>query len=224
MISLKILSLIPFALFQTIVMIFLTVICAAPLGYLVGTYLYFCEKNITKKNSLYQITSFLCDSVRSFPFAIFIIALLPLSKALLGSSFGLKGAILPMIITSIAYFARLCHQSFLQLPKELMSVAILLGCNKKDLSSLILYKETLPHLILNLSLLSNAVLGLSTIAGLIGAGGIGKLALDYGYYRFNLPILLINILIILLLGKTLQSLGEWGFKKLMKKRGLYVEN
>jgi D-methionine transport system permease protein len=224
MISLKILSLIPFALFQTLVMIFLTLIFAAPLGYLIGVYLYFCEKNVLKKGFCYNIASFLCDSIRSFPFAIFIIALLPLSKALLGSSFGLKGAILPMIIASLAYFARLCHQSFLQLPKDLISVAGLLGCDKKQLTYLILFKETLPHLILNLSLLCNAILGLSTIAGLIGAGGVGKLALDYGYYRFNLPILLINILIILLLGKAFQTLGEIGFKKLMIKRGLYVEN
>jgi len=129
-----------------------------------------------------------------------------------------------MIIASIAYFARLCHQSFIQLPKELLSVSVLLGCNKKQLSFIILLKETLPQIILNISLLCNAVLGFSTIAGLIGAGGVGKLALDYGYYRFNLPILLINILIILLLGKTFQFLGELGFTKLLKKRGLYVED
>jgi len=224
MIFYKILSLIPFALFQTLAMICLTLLFAAPLGYLVSIYLYFCEKGLYKKALLYRATSFCTDSIRSFPFAIFIIALLPLSKFLIGSSFGLKGAILPMIIASIAYFARLCHQSFIQLPKELLSVSVLLGCNKKQLSFIILLKETLPQIILNISLLCNAVLGFSTIAGLIGAGGVGKLALDYGYYRFNLPILLINILIILLLGKTFQFLGELGFTKLLKKRGLYVED
>lgn len=92
---------------------------------------------------------------------------------------------------------------------------------KKDLFKKLIFPETLPLSIQNLALLGNASLSFSTMAGLIGAGGLGKLALDYGYYRFNIPILLINIFIILLIGKIIQLLGEIWFKKLMIKRGLY---
>jgi D-methionine transport system permease protein len=224
MITSKIVALIPKAFCETLFMMGVTCFCAFVIGFLVGLYLYFVDQKILKKTFLFKVSTLCVDSIRAFPFAIFIIALLPVSKFLLGSSFGIKAAFLPMILASSAYFARLCHQTFHNVSSDMIHVCVLMGFSKKDLALRLIFKETLPYTILNLSLLANAACGFSTMAGLIGAGGLGKLALDYGYYRFNISILLINIFIILLIGASIQYLGEFFFKKLMKKRGLYAKS
>jgi D-methionine transport system permease protein len=224
MIQTKFLSLIPIALFQTLTMIGVTVFFSVFLGFMGGIYLYFVDKKIIKKSFFSKSLGLLIDSIRSFPFSIFIITLLPLSKWILGSSFGIRASFIPMILAGGCYFARLCHQTFHTLPKEMLEAAILMGFSKKDLALKLVLKETLPMTIQNIALLATASLGFSTMAGLVGAGGLGKLAMDYGYYRFNLPILLINIFIILLIGRAIQYFGELGFKKLMIKRGLYAKS
>lgn len=224
MIPYKILSLIPKAFCETLFMIILTSLLAFVIGFMTGLYLYFVDQKILKKSFFSKLCTLCVDSIRSFPFAIFIIAVLPLSKLIVGSSFGTKAAFLPMILASSAYFARLCHQTFHHICHEMINVCLLMGFSKKDLALKLLFKETLPQTILNTSLLANAACGFSTMAGLIGAGGLGKLALDYGYYRFNMPVLLVNVLLILLIGSTIQYLGEFFFKKLMSKRGLYAKN
>jgi len=222
--NIQLFYLIPLALWQTLSMMGITLFFSLLLGFALGLYLYFIDKKICKKNLLSQGLSLIIDGIRSFPFSILIIALLPISKWILGSSFGLKAALLPMTLAASCYFARLCHQTFHTLPKEILDAATLMGFGKRDLASRLIFKETLPMLIQNAALLANALLGYSAMAGLIGAGGLGKLAIDYGYYRFNLPILLINIFIILLIGKAIQFLGDFWFKKLMIKRGLYGKN
>jgi D-methionine transport system permease protein len=220
----KILSLTLNALYETLTMMSITVAFSACIGFGMGLYLYFVDKGILRKNIFSSFYALIIDSIRSFPFSIFIITLLPLSKFILGSSFGMKAAFIPMILSGSCYFARLCHQAFHGLPKEMLDAAVLMGFDKKDLSLKLILKETLPSTIQNLSMLAASALSFSTMAGLVGAGGLGKLALDYGYYRFNLPILLINIFIILLIGKLIQYMGEYWFKKLMIKRGLYVKS
>lgn len=224
MISPKILALIPKAFCETLFMMFVTCAFAFVIGFALGLYLYFVDQKLLKRSFVYKACTLCIDSIRAFPFAIFVIALLPVSKLIVGSSFGTKAAFLPMILASAAYFARLCHQTFHNLSREMINVCLLMGFSKKDLAIRLIFKETLPQTILNLSLLANAACGFSTMAGLIGAGGLGKLALDYGYYRFNIPILLINIFIILLIGGTIQYVGEFFFKKLMNKRGLYAKS
>jgi len=217
----KCLTLIPQAFGETLLMTSLTTLISAFIGFMLGIYLYFVDQNIFKKNLVSHCLTLVIDSIRAFPFSIFIIALLPLSKFLLGSSFGMKAAFIPMILAASCYGARLFHQTFHTLPKEMLEAALLMGFSHKDLATKLILKETLPMNIQNLCLLANSSLSFSTMAGLIGAGGLGKLALDYGYYRFNLPILLINISLILLIGRALQYLGDYLFTKLMIKRGLY---
>lgn len=220
----KFLCLVPQAFFETVTMILITVLFSTILGYFLGLYLYFVDKQLYKQHFGSKVLTWIIDCVRSFPFSIFIIALLPLSKILLGSSFGMKAAFIPMIFAGSCYFARLCQQAFHNLSKEMLDAAILMGFSYKDLSLRLILKETLPQSIQNISMLANAALSYSAMAGLVGGGGLGKLALDYGYYRFNIPILVSTIVLILALGRTCQFLGEFFFKKLMIERGLYAKS
>lgn len=127
----KMLSLIPAAFLETMIMMTVTCFFSAIFGLLIGNYLYLVDKKISKKSWFTRLLGLVIDSIRSFPFSIFIIALLPLSKWLLGSSFGMKAAFLPMIFAGTCYFARLCHQTFHTLPKDMLDVAILMGFSKK---------------------------------------------------------------------------------------------
>lgn len=219
----KFLCLVPQAFLDTLIMMAITVAFSCLIGFFLGIYLYYVDKGLFKKNILSHALAVLIDSIRSFPFSIFIIALLPVSKFFLGSSFGMKAAFLPMIFAGSCYFARLCQGVFHTLSKEMLDAAILMGFTYKDLALRLILRETLPQLVQNIALLANAALSYSAVAGLVGGGGLGKLALDYGYYRFNTEILFSTVFLILVIGKACQYLGEYGFKKIMLKRGLHAK-
>ncbi len=212
--------LLPTALLETMYMVLTSTAFAWLLGFPLGFVLFSCAKS--SKNTwrrVYLILNLLVNVGRSFPFAILMIALIPLTKWIVGTSLGTTATIVPLSIAAAPFFARLVESAFKEVNQTLLSAMGLMGASSKQLFIHVLLPETLPSLIQATTLTAVSLVGYSAMAGLIGGGGLGQVALQYGYQRFNTYILGCAILLLLLFVEGLQYAGNKISEKLLKKRG-----
>lgn len=198
---------------QTIYMVVWSVFGAILLGWPLGTWLYISEK-IHPNRLICKILNGLINTTRSIPFIIFMVALLPLTRWLLGSAIGLHAAIVPLTLGATPLFARLTTQAYEQLPEGIVECAHSIGATPKQMIQRMFFKETLPLLIDATTMTAITLVGYSAMAGVIGGGGLGDLAIRYGYQRFNTTIMLITIVILIAMVQCIQWLGQTIRKKI----------
>jgi D-methionine transport system permease protein len=172
------------------------------------------------KKRFYEPLSFLINIGRSFPFAILIVALIPFTRFVVGTSLGTTASIVPLTLAAIAFFARMIELSFLEIPKELIQAAEIMGSSKREIFSKVLLKESLPSLILGTTNGVILLVGYSAMAGLMGGGGLGKVAIQYGYYQFNPPLMIATVILLIIMVQAIQMIGNYSAKQLQKRRGL----
>jgi D-methionine transport system permease protein len=213
------LQLLPIACAETLYMVSASTIISLLLGLPLGFILFEAEK---KKKSLflYRALSFCINTTRSFPFAILMIACIPLTKWIVGTSLGTTAAIVPLSLSAAPFFARLAENAFKAVNPALQEAVSLMGASRLLLFYKILLPESLPAQIRALTLTAVNLIGYSSMAGLIGGGGLGQVALQYGYQRFNTDILFAAIACLLALVTIIQSLGNAAANHLLVKRGL----
>lgn len=219
--TLMILKLIPLESCMTIYMVlascFFAVIFGAPLGIL----LYLTDEGGLLNNSkIYKPLSALVDVIRSFPFAILLLALIPLTRVIVGTSLGTNAAIVPLSIAAAPYFARLLEFSLKSVSRELIEASLIMGSTPLQIVNKVALRESLPRILIDITNTLINLTGYSAMAGLVGGGGLGKVAIDYGYYRFNTPIMIITVFILILIVQTFQRIGSQLSKKILSKRGL----
>lgn len=194
---------------STIYMVFFATIFSIIIGFILAVILYLTDDNGLKPNKIiYTITNTIVNVVRSFPFLILMVSIIPFTRAIVGTSIGKTAALVPLTMAGGPFFARLFETSFSTVDKELIEAALSLGASTKDVITKVVVRESVPSLIQNITNGTVSILGTSSAAGAIGAGGLGAIALMYGYQNFDSVIMYGTVLIIILLVQIIQFVGS----------------
>ncbi|MGN1481093.1 methionine ABC transporter permease [Porcipelethomonas sp.] len=199
-------------------MVLTSLAAAIVFGGALGLLLYATSNTLFIKNAaINKITGVILNIIRSIPFLILMILLLPLSKLIVGTKIGSEAVIVPLSIASIAFFARLAEASFSDVSQGVIEAAASSGAKKLSIITGILIPEALPSLVKNITVTAISILGFSAMAGLVGGGGLGDLAYRYGYQRYQTDIMIACVVILVVLVQVIQWIGDFAAKKLDKK-------
>lgn len=197
------------SLWQTVYMVFIASFLSIILGLGLGVALFSTRKQQLLTNPLLnQILSFIVNVVRSVPFIILMIAIIPFTRLLVGSTIGTNAAIVPLTLAAIPFYARIAEAAFLEVPTGLREAALAMGATPLQTIYKILIPEALPSLINGATLTVIALIGYSAMAGAVGGGGLGELAIQYGYQRFDVMVMLQTVVILVVLVQLIQWLGD----------------
>lgn len=197
------------AIAQTFLMLGIGLTAAITLGGPLGVLLFLMSPGQTLAHrSGYLLISWLVNTVRSFPFIILLVALVPMTRIIAGTSIGPLAASVPLSVAAIPYLARLVEQSLREVPKGVIEAAQAMGASELQIVWRVLVLEARSGLILALTVLGVSFLSYSAIAGVVGGGGIGDLAIRYGYYRFQTDVMLLTVALLIILVQIIQFGGN----------------
>ena len=199
---------------ETMYMVFFSTVFSLLLGFPIGILLVITkEGNIMEKTKLNQFLEIIINTLRSFPFIILMICLFPLSRIIVGTTIGSTAAIVPLSISAAPFVARMVEGALNEIDKGLIEAASSMGANNRTIIFKVMIPETLPHIIHGITVTVISLIGFSAMAGSIGAGGLGDLAIRFGYQRFKTDIMLYSVVVIIILVQILQSFGNYLAKK-----------
>ena len=158
--------------------------------------------------------------IRSFPFAILLIALIPFTRVIVGTSLGTTASIVPLAVAAAPYLARVVETSLQGVDPNLIEAARVMGSTKMQIIRKVLLPEALPNLISNLTVATVNLIGYSAMAGLVGGGGLGTVAIAYGYQRFNGPLMFATVVLLIVIVQGIQWIGGLWQRSLLTKRGV----
>ena len=203
------------ALFATLRMLFFSMIISIIFGIIIGIILTITGSDELKPNKkIYKTVNFFVNTIRAFPVMILIVAITPLTKLIVGTSIGEQAAIVPLSIAATPVVARLIQNSFDEVDRNLIIAAKSFGASTLQIIFKILFVEALPSIISGLTTTTILFLGSITLAGAVGAGGLGAVALTYGYQRFDDAVMYTIVFILCILVFLIQGLGSLLYKKL----------
>ena len=206
------------ALWQTLYMISVSGLLAVIVGLPIGILLATTQPNgILANKPCYYSLNTVVNIVRSIPFIILVVAIIPFTRFIIGTSIGENAAIIPLTIGAIPFMGRIVENSFHEIPHGLIEAGQAMGASALQITWHILLPEALSSIIKGITLTLITLLGYSAMAGTVGAGGLGYLAINYGYERFNATIIVSTVIILIGLVQFLQTTGDWfatKFKKL----------
>lgn len=203
---------------ETFVMVGVSVLAAILVGLPVGTLLFLCRKNqILENQFVFSSLNLLVNIVRSFPFLLLVVFLIPFTRLIMGTAIGTAAATIPLSIIAIAHYSRLVEQSLLDVPKGVIEAAVSMGASVKEVVFKFLYVEARSGLVLGLTTSIISFISYSTIMGVVGGGGIGDFAIRYGYQQFKTDLMIYVIIIMVILVQLLQFVGTT-ISRLIDKR------
>ena len=206
------------ALGQTMTMLGIGLSAAILIGGPLGILLFLVSEGQSLENRpLSTILGWLVNTVRSFPFIILLVALTPFTRIIAGTSIGPLAASVPLSFAAIPYLARLVEQNLREVPRGVIEAAHAMGASELQIIFRVLLVEARSGLVLALTVLSISFLSYSAVAGVVGGGGIGDLAIRYGYYRFETDIMVATVAILIVLVQTIQFAGTRIAKRLDKR-------
>lgn len=206
------------SLAETLYMLSISAVLAAIIGIPLGILLVVTEKNnILSCSMLNKPLSFLINMVRSIPFIILMVAIIPLTRLIAGTSIGTTAAIVPLTLAAIPYTARMVETSIREIPFGLIEAAESMGATPIQIICKVLIPEALPSVIQNITVVIVTLIGSSAMAGTIGGGGLGDLAIRYGYQRFQADVMIATILVLIVIVQLIQWAGNFLSKKVNKK-------
>ena len=205
------------ALRETILMVFISSIIGIILGLPLAIILFnSSNKGMSPCKLTYNCLSLLINASRSIPYIILTVLMIPLSRIIIGSSIGVYAAVIPLGFSAILLIARIVEEALSGLPAGLIETGIAMGASKLQIFQKILFPEALPNIVAGITLVVINLVGFSAMAGAVGGGGLGDLAIRYGYQRYNLEMLVIIVLILIILVQILQTIGNVISSKLKK--------
>ncbi|MGO1368578.1 MAG: methionine ABC transporter permease [Senegalia sp. (in: firmicutes)] len=215
----EIIDLIYDPILETLFMVSLSTIFGFILGFPIGIILFITGKNgLLESLKINNILDFLVNIGRSFPFIILMLILSPLSKLIVGTSIGNTATIVPLSIAAAPFVARIVESALKEVNYGVIEASLSMGATTMQIIFKVLIPEALPSLVLGMTLTIINLIGYSAIAGAIGAGGLGYLAIRYGYYGFDLQVMFIAVIAIIILVQVVQSLGNKIAFKLLENR------
>jgi D-methionine transport system permease protein len=216
---LGILALLPQATLETIHMTFFSTLIATILGFPLGAVLYCTSPvGLFPRRILYNTLSRIVNILRSLPFIILMILLIPLSRLIVKTSVGSTAVIVPLSIAAAPFVARVSEAALQEVDAGVLLAARAMGSTNFQIIRKVLIPETLPSLVSGLVLTIINLIGYSAMAGAIGGGGLGNLAINYGYYRFRTDVTVAAVIVILVLVELVQLGGTALSRALLSKR------
>lgn len=206
------------ALFETLIMVFFsglfTVLGGLPLGVILALS---APHQLWENKGLYRLLGAVINATRSIPFIILMIALIPLTRFLTGSSIQVKALIVPLSFASIPFFARIVEIALSEVSSGLIEAAKAMGATSWQIITKILLPESTPSIIRGLTLTLVNLVGYSAMAGFNGSGGLGKLAIDYGFYRYDTTVVLTTVIMMIILVQCIQGVGDYVATKVFSR-------
>ena len=200
---------IPVAIWETFYVTVLSTFFAVVIGLPLGVLLVVGEKNgvLPLPRWLMTVLNVLINLLRSVPFLILMIMVIPLSRLIVGTSIGTVATIVPLVVAAFPFVARLVETSLRELNPNIIEAAQSMGASPFQIIVKVMIPESVPSLLSNLTTARTTVLGYSAMSGAIGGGGLGKIAIDYGYYRFKYLVMLIAVVLLVVLVQIFQTVG-----------------
>lgn len=196
------------ALGQTLYMVIVSTILAYIIGVPLGVILVISSPGHILPNPWVERTlGTLINIFRSAPFIILLVALIPFTRAIVGTSIGTTAAIVPLVISSAPFVARMVESSLKEVPYGVIEAALSMGSSPWQIISKVLLPEAKASLILGFAITTISVIGYTAMAGTVGGGGLGDVAIQYGYNRFRTDLMVITVIILILIVQGIQSLG-----------------
>jgi len=197
------------ATMETFYMVFVASYLAVVLGGALGLWLFLsgptqaCENRFVAK-----LLGFIVDVTRSIPFIILMIAILPLTRWIVGTSIGTQAAMVPLVIAAIPFFARIAENAFQNVPRDLLATSDAYGATTLQLVRYFLIPESMATLIRGATLMIIGLIGYSAMAGAVGGGGLGELAIQYGYQRFDVTVMTVTVVLLVVMVQAVQWYGD----------------
>lgn len=199
---------------ETLYMVITSTVFAVLLGLPLGTLLY-SSSHIKAMPKLHKALSIFINMSRSIPFIILLVAIIPFTRLIVGTSIGMNAAIVPLTLGAIPFFARLVDNAYQSLSKGLIETGYAMGATPKQIILHILLPEAKPALIHAITVTTITLVNYSAMAGTVGAGGLGTLAINYGYQRFDAGIMLSTVIILIIMVQLTQMLGDYLAKRFL---------
>ncbi len=200
---------------ETLYMVFFSTFFAVLIGLPLGTWLY-TTSVLLPHRGLNRLLNGVVNISRSVPFIILLVALIPLTRFLIGTSIGLHAAIVPLTLGAAPFFARLVDNAYQTLPKGLLDAGYAMGVSTRQMIRYLLLPEARPALIQGVTVTAITLVNYSAMAGTVGGGGLGDLAIRYGYQRFNITIMCMTVFILILIVQAIQWAGDRWVKHLLE--------
>ena len=209
----------PTALWETFYVTVLSTALSLLIGLPLGVLLVTGEKNgvLPLPAWLMHVLNAVINLLRSIPFLILMIMVLPLSRAIIGTAVGTTATIVPLVAAAFPFVARLVESSLRELDSNIIEAAQSMGATPSQIIWKVMIPESIPSLIQNVTIALTTILGYSAMSGIIGGGGLGKIAIDYGYYRYKYLVMFVAVIILILLVQLFQSIGTYLAKRSDKR-------
>ncbi|WAH44665.1 ABC transporter permease [Alicyclobacillus fastidiosus] len=201
-------------------MIAISTLLSVVIGLPIGIVLYLTSgTGLLANRVVYQITSVIVNVVRSIPFIILLIALIPVTQWIVGTSIGINAAIVPLVVSAAPFFARVSETALREVHPGVVEAAQSMGASVGAIVTRVLLRESWPSIVAGVTLTAVALVGNSAMSGVIGGGGLGNLAVQYGYERFQTNVMIVTTVILIVLVQILQMTGDKIVVHFAKRRG-----
>lgn len=200
---------------KTIIMVFFSTLFSVILGFIPAIILIVTEpKGLKPNKTVFNTLDTIINILRGFPFIILMVAIMPLTKLIVGKSIGTTAAIVPLTIAAAPFVARIIESALKEVDPGVVEAAKSFGASNTQIIFKVMLKEAVPSIISGLTLTIISIIGYSAMAGTVGAGGLGDLAVRYGYQRYQTDVMIVTVIILVIIVQVLQSLGNYLYKKL----------
>lgn len=214
MFSKEIIEMIAQGFVDTLYMTVLSTLAGYLLGLPMGITLAVTGKNGIRPNALiYKILDAIVNVIRSIPFIILLILVIPITRAIVGQSYGSTATIVPLVIAAAPFIARMVESSLLEVDHGVIEAAQSMGASNLEIICKVLLVEARTSLIVGMTIATGTILGYSAMAGAVGGGGLGDIAIRYGYHRYQTDIMIVTIILLVIIFQILQGLGMYLSKK-----------
>ncbi|APM38043.1 methionine ABC transporter permease [Clostridium kluyveri] len=202
---------------ETFYMVIVSTVFAVIIGFIPAVLLIITQPGGLRPNkAVYKVLDVVVNLLRSFPFIILMIAIFPFTKLIVGKAIGTTAAIVPLTIAAAPFAARVIESSFKEVDPGVIEASKSFGASNIQIIFKVMLKEALPSIVLGITLTVISVVGYSAMAGTVGGGGLGNVAVNYGYYRFQTNIMVYTVIILVIIVQLLQTIGDIIYKKLNK--------
>lgn len=199
----------PLAIWETIYVTLLSTLFAIIIGLPLGVLLVAGEKGgvLPLPKALMKVLNVIINLLRSVPFLILMILVFPLTRLIVGTAVGTVASIVPLVIASFPFVARLVESSLREVNPNIIEAAQSMGASPMQIIVKVMIPESVPSLLSNFTIAITTILGYSAMSGIIGGGGLGKIAINYGYYRYKYLVMYAAVILLILLVQLFQSVG-----------------
>lgn len=202
-------------LYMTLISAFLGYVLGMPMGILLTV----TDKDGIRPNALvYKVLDTVSNIFRSIPFLILLILIQPMTKLIVGKSYGSTAMIVPLTVAAAPYIARMVESSLKEVDHGVIEAAQSMGASTWTIVTKVLISEARISLIINATIVTGTILGYSAMAGTVGAGGLGDIAIRYGYHRYQADIMIVTVVILVLLVQIMQGIGMMLSRKMDRRR------